>query len=229
MVEIIEKSGPDKVPSCIIDKKLVSAIGQLLESDKSLQSRLSYYLDTKRREIKSKKVSDFTQADWTSKLNRLTIETDGNSPRVKIEVNFRQPRNSELLVSGEDPIWVSGMKTRIEEIFQECKTSYHRVNNPGIYKVPLTFLLTLVFLIIPAFLLLNPLGTILTMPVILIITLIASPVAIVFYALMDWLLPYFEYDKMKQMQLRKWIMAAITGSGIVTFVVTYLITKLLGL
>jgi hypothetical protein len=134
-----------------------------------------------------------------------------------------------LLVSGEDPIWVSGMKTRIEEIFQECKTSYHRVNNPGIYKVPLTFLLTLVFLIIPAFLLLNPLGTILTMPVILIITLIASPVAIVFYALMDWLLPYFEYDKMKQMQLRKWIMAAITGSGIVTFVVTYLITKLLGL
>jgi hypothetical protein len=72
MVEIIEKSGPDKVPSCIIDKKLVSAIGQLLESDKSLQSRLSYYLDTKRREIKSKKVSDFTQADWTSNRWKLT-------------------------------------------------------------------------------------------------------------------------------------------------------------
>jgi hypothetical protein len=58
-----------------------------------------------------------------------------------------------------------------------------------------------------------------------IVVLVASYGGFGIYYLVDWLLPYFEHEKLLQKRVRKWIWIILFGSGIVPAI----ILKLLGL
>jgi hypothetical protein len=213
-----------KLPSCLVDKKLIQELGELIEADSNLQNRLSYLLDSKTKDIRCVKVQDFITTDWGSNLNRVVIETaDNDYPKVKIEINFRQIKFSEYSIVGKDATWVNGIRTRVDDVFSRYKDSYHQIQKPIFLKIPLTILITLSWAV-PIFLWTQSLQvgfpTASTF-----LALIGGYGALIIFLLVDWLLPKFEYEGMKQKQVRKWIAAVLIGSGIIPT----LLLKLIGL
>jgi hypothetical protein len=212
-----------KIPSCIIDKSLLQEMGALLESDTLLQGRLSYSLDTKTKDVKSDKIEDFVRADWGSSINKITIETDSNSPRLKININFQRPKTSEFSLSGRDSTWVNGFTSRIEDTFNKHKTSYQMIEHNSLLKICLTLLITTV-LVLPVFLWAQhyPLFNSTTA---LSMTLLSGYGALGILVLVNWLLPHFEYEGALQKRVRKGILLLLFSSGIIPSI----ILKLIGL
>lgn len=127
MPETIEKR-TTKIPSCLVNKQLVQELGELLEGDKNFKGRLRYILDSRTRDMKSNEVKDFIEADWGSDLNKITIETmDYEYPQVEIKINFRHSSLSEYSLSSRDPTWSNGITSRVEKVFNNHKTNYHRI------------------------------------------------------------------------------------------------------
>jgi len=222
MSKIIEKRTV-KIPPVRVDKMLIREIGKLLESEELCKDRLSYSLDSKTQDLESKKVDDFVKANWGSELNEIKIETDYESPRVRVEIDFRRTYMSEFSVSGTDATWVNGITNRMHDIFEKYRHSYYRIKTSWLMKLLVTIIVTAV-LVYPIFLLVYPLIRENASFVFLIIFPAGYGGLGVFF-LIDWLLPYFEYQETLQKRLRMWIWILLFSSGLIPAI----ILKLLGL
>lgn len=222
MSEITEKR-TIKIPPCIVDKELIQEIGGLLQSEELCRNHLKYSLDSKTQDIESKKVEDFVKADWGSELNEIMIETDCESPKVRVSIDFRNIYLSEFSVSGKDTTWVNGVTNRIHDIFRKHRPSYHRIKTNWFLKMLLTIITTGI-LCYPIFLLVNPL-IVQNLVFIVLILFPAGYGGAGLYFLIEWLFPYLEYGEPLQKRMRKWIWIFLLGSGLIPAI----ILKILGL
>lgn len=81
---------------------------------------LEYTLKTKNKGIETKKIENVLK-HWNPK-NFQKFEINFRSSKKKIMIECGDYWNLDVLISGNDSIWVSGLTKQIEEIFDEYKS-----------------------------------------------------------------------------------------------------------
>lgn len=232
--EIVEKRSV-KIPPCKIEKDLIREIGELLESQEPCENRLRYSLDTRSKDMKSRRVKDFVEAEWGLDINGIVIKAeytisdivDGKQeeiPEVEVNINFRY-RSGYFSVSGKDATWVNGIANQVEQIFDKYKLKYYQVKSNWLIKLPLIIATSLplvypIHLVSIRFLYFET-----ETSLFFLLFLVSCLVAYGINKLIDWLFPYFEYGETPQAWARKWIWILLYGSGLIPS----FILKLLGL
>jgi hypothetical protein len=235
MSDIVEKRTVKILPS-VIDKKLIQELGELLENQRLCRDRVNYFLNGKTKNVQSTKVKDFIKADWGPAINQITVETKAltsdygsekyrDVPQIEIDINFRNPNESDFTVSSRDAVWVNGITEQINAIFEKYRQSFCKIKTSWFIRLPLTLPLSLVFV----YPILLALGSFVKPEKLVDFYVTMGTLLVMFFGmglswLIGWLFPYLEYGVTKQKRMRNWIWILLFGSGIIPAI----ILKLLG-
>lgn len=209
------------IPPCRIEKALIREIGELLEKDDLCKDNVNYILDSKTRDIQSKRVKDFIEADWGSNIRNISIATSYlEKPEVRITIDFEHYFLSEFSVSGENATWVNGLSDQIGDTFRKYNQNITKVRTNPLIKVPLIIVISSV-LVYPLLLAFSPFikPDRLLEYYVLVGFILSAVFFVAINALINWLFPYYEYGQTLQKSARKWIWFVLFGSGIIPAII----------
>lgn len=112
------------VNSCLINKELVSKIGEVVKHFKTI-----YTLDGDTKDIKTNNVALFVGVEWPSDISKICIQSSGPSGKVNIDLDFDGVKNSycKFVVRGSDPIWVEGVAGKLKSVFRSARLWYYLI------------------------------------------------------------------------------------------------------
>lgn len=200
-----------------------------------IRYRPSFSLYSSSRNIESTNVDGFISAEWPTKINQISMSL-GSAPagkRIVVNVYLERWRmkNSEVSVSGSDSVWVNGMASQLEDIFEKNRLSYHFI----VRHMSLRLMLSIVAWISLSFAVMYPLWPIvkpflregLEFELLYSIILVFGGFMMIYplESVLSWLFPRLEYGKgSNSRRVRAWIWGLLVSSGLLMAI----ILKLLG-
>lgn len=196
--------------------------------------RPSFSLLSSSRNVESRNIDGFIDAEWPTKINKISLSLGSESVGKQIVVNLYLERwrmkNSEVSVSGSNSVWVNGMAAQLVDIFEKNRLSYHLI----VRHVSLRYLLSIVAWISLSFAIMYPLWSIIKpffkesvtfeilYPIILVMGGSLTVFALEF--LLSWLFPRFEYGRgSNSRRVRKWIWGLLVSSGLLMAIILKLL------
>ena len=187
-----------------------------------------YVLEAKSRDVRSRNIDHFIDTKWPKDTSAMQLSLGGGiyaeetEIRIALFLEYGKMKESRGSVSGTDATWVHGIADQIEEIFRNKRLGYAPFVEKGMLRSMIFFILLLVaFGVTHYYVLPVAIEDNLSWIVMYFI------VGILFLEyLFRMLYPRFEFGEAPlPKKIRKWILAAIAGSGIISAI----ILKFLGL
>jgi len=221
-----------EIPSCKIDKELISSLGRILESDSVCQKeKIVYSLDSRLRKIESENSSEFIATDWPNDARRISMVVGSFlNLLVTIQIDFKYTSNSKVTVSSTDATWANGISSRIEDAFKRKRLGYSSLTEDTSSKLFVTVAtwfsvsLALTYLTVNVS---NRYGIALDLSVTFWGVFMAGGFiggVLLFYFFLGWLFPKYEFGETLQKRFRKWIWSLLIGSGIITIIIDKLMS-----
>jgi hypothetical protein len=122
MIEEIEKEGFVITP-CLVNKELVEKVVKAMGT---LETTL--VLKSKRKEIKTDKVTLFVGVEWPPDISEIHMRSSGPLGQLSVDFVFCNGKaRGEILVIGSDSIWVKGVAAQMKSIIKSARLSYYPI------------------------------------------------------------------------------------------------------
>ena len=120
MFEIVEKKS-FKIDSCLVNKKLIQKIGEIVGQLKTI-----YLFKSDSKDVKSDKIEQILGLDWPQNIREIRVEFSGPLGNAVIDLKCGRGRKSygHTLVTGSDPTWVEGVSSQLKNVFKSARVWY---------------------------------------------------------------------------------------------------------
>lgn len=97
-----------RIPSFKLSRDILQELFGIIEKEKTDGSRLTYILDSTKREITSHNSENFLDYGIPKDWEKFTFELLSQNKEIKVNIEM-QWLNSYFTISGVDPTWVNGI------------------------------------------------------------------------------------------------------------------------
>lgn len=221
------------IPSCKINKEILIELTEFLEEeskkvkvDKNSNVSFGFTIDSKDKDITAHTVESFREIKIPKQLESIRFHLRDYKTGIDISINleFSWASTSRFTVEGSDAIWVNGITSRLEEIFQYNKTKNYLFHEKK-SKIPIALGIAFLIAFSISFVMFSYLPDNLEDPKSLddlfsyTITLGVS-MFILFLYFLEWLFPVIEFENYQiQIKIRK-IFSGIIVAIILGLIVT---------
>jgi len=206
-----------KLPPLKINKDLIETIGSFLERE---DMNTKYAIKSDLRDINSGRITDFIESEWPNKINDIVLEAqvpeDREYSRIRMEIRLNSSYGySSIIITGQDGIWVNGISTSLNNIVEVSKLNHHWFVKSIILRSLATMFLSISLLYGLMSFLKFPFISENTPPLLSLFIFLS----IAMYELLNRLFPCYEYGETLSLKIRKYLIALITFSGIIPWVI----------
>jgi hypothetical protein len=197
------------LPPLIISKEFIKDFYMVLKESVASDDTSRFILNSDELEIESKDFEVFINSYWPKKFNSISI----TSKKYWIDSGIRlyiSSSSGALEVVNQDSIWVSEVMDRFQEIILKYRLPHHLISSSFSAQILLVLFISLCIV--------NLLYRFLEA------YNITSPIAIVFFIVFIFSIfqfrtffPYFEYEGVYSLKIRKYVITLVTSFCIIGF------------